>query len=99
MKLIACTAIGLAIFATPLAAGHLYSDGFPRYELQGHQVERQAPATGNPASPYAEQQRYGLTPGSRTARPGPRTGLDRPYGGQGVPYRTPPQGWPENPPF
>jgi hypothetical protein len=96
MRKFVFTAAALAMFASPAAAEHLYSNGQSPHGLQEYGVERQS---GYPPAPDARAggpQRYGLTP---WGRPAPRTGLDRPYGGHGVPYRTPPQGWPEHPPF
>lgn len=87
------TAAALAVFAGPAAAEHLYSYGQPPHGLQNYGAEWQS---GYPPAPDARAVvprgfNYGRD------RRGPRTGLDRPYGGHGVPYRTPPQGWP-NPP-
>jgi hypothetical protein len=100
MRTFIFAAIGLAMFASPAAAEHLYSDGHAPHGLQWHAFERQDPAArGTLPAPDARAvapQRSALTPWTR---PAPRTGLTRPYGGHGVPYRTPPQGWPEHPPF
>ena len=90
MRKIVSAAAGLAFFASPLAAEHLYS-GYAQQELYG--IERQSTARSPLASPDAAVGFYRWTRPGR--RDGPRTGLDRPYGGHGVPYRTPPQGWPE----
>ncbi len=89
----AALATSWAVFAGPAAAEHLYSNGQPPHGLQQYDAE---PRSGYPPAPGARA----VAPNSFNYgrdRRGPRTGLDRPYGGHGVPYRTPPQGWP-NPP-
>ena len=85
--------IGLVVFSGPAAAEHLYSNGQPPHGLQGYGAGWQ---NGYPPAPGAQAvpRRFDHA----RDRLGPRTGLDRPYGGHGVPYRTPPQGWP-NPPI
>lgn len=93
MRKLVFTAAALAVFASPAAAEHLYSYGQSPYGLQEYGVE---PQSGYPPPPDARTvvprgHDYGRD------RRGPRTGLDRPYGGHGVPYRTPPQGWPDPP--
>ena len=93
MRKLVFTAAALAVFAGPAAAEHLYSNGQPPHGLQQYGVERQ---DGYPPAPdYRAVSPRGYNYGRD--RRGPRTGLDRPYGGQGVPYRTPPQGWPSPP--
>lgn len=94
MRKVVFTAAALVVFASPVVAEHLYSDGGPPTGLQGQGGEWQS---GYPAPPDARTVvprgfNYGRD------RRWPTTGLDRPYGGHGVPYRTPPQGWP-NPPI
>jgi hypothetical protein len=88
----------LAMFASPATAEHLYSYGQTPFGLHGYGAAPQYPTVrGHVAAPDGRT----VEPGSfhyGRDRPGPGTGLDRPYGGHGVPYRTPPQGWP-NPPF
>jgi hypothetical protein len=93
MRRFVFTAAALAVFAGPAAAEHLYPYGQPPYGQQQYGVE---PQSGYPPPPGAPAV---APPGHNYGyhRRGPRTGLDRPYGGHGVPYRTPPQGWP-NPP-
>jgi len=92
MRMFIVTAAALALFATPAAAEHLYSNGQPPHGLQRHGVEPPIVYPLPPGAPAVAPRHYGYD------RRGPRTGLDRPYGGHGVPYRTPPQGWP-NPPI
>jgi hypothetical protein len=90
MRMFVFTAV-LTMFASPAAAEHLYSNGQFPHGLQEYGVERQG---GYPPAPDA---RTVIPRGFEYGRDrrGPRTGLDRPYGGHGVPYRTPPQGWPD----
>jgi hypothetical protein len=98
MKKIILTAIGLAMFATPLAA---QSPQVSSFELERFATQRHAPpAQVGPTERFfvapAATQRSALTPRALSARPGAaRAGLERPYGGTGVPYSTPPQGWPD----
>jgi hypothetical protein len=92
----AALATALAIWAGPAAAEHLYSYGQPSYgqPSYGQQHYDVQPQSGYPPAPDA---RTVIPRGFDYGRDrrGPRTGLDRPYGGHGVPYRTPPQGWPD----
>ena len=90
MRKPAFTAAVLAMSAIPAAAEHLYSNGQRQDVLQGYGVERQS---GYPPAPDARTVApRGFHDRDRRRS---RTGLDRPCGGHGVPYRTPPQGWPE----
>jgi hypothetical protein len=98
MRKVIFTAAAVAMLASPAAAEHLYSYGQPPHGLHGYGAAPQYPtAHGYVAAPDGRAIEFGWSNYGRD-RPGPRTGLDRPYGGHGVPYRTPPQGWP-NPPF
>jgi hypothetical protein len=98
MKKILLTAIGLAMFASPLAA---QSPEVSSFERERFATQRHAPPAqmGPPERFFvapAATQRFALTARAFLARPGAaRAGLERPYGGAGVPYSTPPQGWPD----
>jgi hypothetical protein len=98
MKKIILTAIGLAMFATPLAAQSPEVSSFERerFATQRHAPPTQVVPTERVFAAPAATQRFALTPWALSARPGAaRAGLERPYGGAGVPYSTPPQGWPD----
>ena len=94
MRNLVLAAAALAMFASPAAAEHLYSYDQPSHGLQGYGAAPQYPtARGSVVAPDGRTVEPGSFHHGRDRR-GPRTGLDRPYGGFGVPYRTPPQGWP-----
>jgi hypothetical protein len=100
MKKIILSALGLAMFATPLAAGNPHSSGYAQHELHRYGIERPAPfsrtqqLTSRFSPTPAGSQSFGLVSGTNPsgahyARPG----LDGPHFGIGMPVSTPPQGW------
>jgi hypothetical protein len=104
MKKIILATIGLAMFATPLAAGTPHSSGVSQHERHLYGLDRNASAIQVPVrsparffvSPVGSQS-FGLTLGSNPAGSNPAGSYSaRPHGGIGVPYSTPPQGWPLN---
>jgi hypothetical protein len=101
MKKIILTAIGLAMLATPVAAENTHASGYAPHELHRHGIDprsafpqRQVTAPQRFFVAPAGSRSFGLTLGTNLSAPrSPMSGVDRPYGGQGVPYSTPPQGW------
>lgn len=77
MKKIILATIGLAMFATPLAAGTPHSSGVSQHERHQHGLDRSAPAVQVPArvpdrfsvSPVGSQS-FGLT-GLQSSQRGP----------------------------
>jgi hypothetical protein len=91
MRQVVFTAAALAMLSSPAAAEHLYSYGQAPHGVYGVEPQSAYPPPPDARTVVPRGHNYG------GVRRGPRTGLDRPYGGHGVPYRTPPQGWPDPP--
>jgi hypothetical protein len=98
MRNIILGAIGLAMFATPLAAGTPHSGGYAQHELHQFGMERNAPPVHAQARP---SERFLVAPADArsSSLSGQQPGdsySSRPQNGIGVPYSAPPQGWPLN---
>jgi hypothetical protein len=101
MKRIILTVFGLVIFATPLAAENPHANSYAPHQLHRFGIERNS--TSAQAQVRAPERLIFAPVGSRSFGLALQRGpvgsqsssphITRPYGGHGVPFSTPPQGW------